>query len=86
MPQRIRIVNPGGAGWQTKITDAETGDDLLNLSHVEIAIDMQGMPTATVYTFIAPEVDLTVFAQQKNVCPCCRQVVTIGNTTESNQQ
>lgn len=75
MPRRIRITNPGGAGWQTKITDAETGEELVNLSHVEVAIDLRGMPTAVVYSFIAPEVDLTVFAEQKNVCPCCRQVV-----------
>lgn len=75
MAKRVRIYNPGGAGWQTKVTDAETGEEILNLSHVEVAIDLRGMPTATVYSFIAPEVDLTVFAEQKNVCPCCRQVI-----------
>lgn len=73
--RRVKIYNPGGAGWQTTVTDIETGSEIANISHIEMAIDLRGMPTATVYTFVAPEVDLTVFAEQKNVCPCCRQVI-----------
>ena len=77
--RRVKIYNPGGAGWQTKVTDVETGEEIVNISQVEVVISTQGMPTATVYTFIAPEVDLTVFAEQKNVCPCCRQVIDVTN-------
>jgi hypothetical protein len=80
MSKRVKIFNPGGAGWQTKVMDAETGEEMLDLSHIEIGIDLRGMPTATIYTFIAPEVDITVNAEVKQVCPCCRQVIEHGQS------
>ncbi|HEX3640182.1 MAG TPA: hypothetical protein VHV10_02710 [Ktedonobacteraceae bacterium] len=70
-PRRVHIQNDGGPGYQTKITDADTGQFIDKIFHVRLVdLDVHGMPQAILWMH-APAVDVTVNAHIINVCPYC---------------
>lgn len=77
--KQVRIVNEGNASYQTKITDAETGEALTNVRRVEITLDVAEHPQAILYT-VLPAVDVTIEATEKKICPCC------GREMDENEQ
>jgi len=80
---KVRIVNNGQPGWMTQVTDAETGKPIPMVRHIDISLGVQGVPTATIFTHVLPEIDVTVEGVIKNTCPCCGQEVPILNTPEA---
>lgn len=70
---KVRITHDGNgpAGYNTKITDAETGEPLGYVQRVEMDIQANGDPVIAVLTVAMPVVDVIADAEIKRVCPCC---------------
>ena len=70
--KRVHITNEGQAAWLTKITDAETGEDIPNVQRVDLSFDCRAKeaPIAIIYSML-PKVDVVVNAQVRHVCPYC---------------
>lgn len=69
--KRVRIVNDGQAAYMTKITNAETGEDIPHVLDININIAAnKPMPSAVIITAM-PIVDVIVDAVIRQVCPCC---------------
>jgi hypothetical protein len=79
---KVRIVNNGQPGWMTQVTNAETGKPIPAVRHIDISLGVQGVPTATIFTHILPEIDVTVEGVIENTCPCCGRSVPVLNTPE----
>lgn len=68
---KVRIQNDSGVGYQTKITNAETGEDLSSkIFRVELELDVTKVAMATVFMY-TPVVDVIADAEIRKVCPCC---------------
>lgn len=73
MSSKVRIVNNGGPGHQTEVTDTETGKAIPHVTDIDISISVKGVPTATLHT-IMPIVDVVVDAEEKQICPVCHRI------------
>ena len=72
-PRRVRIVNDGGPGYATKITDAETGQHIDNVFHIRLVdIDVKDVPRAILWTY-TPVVDVVAYADIVDCCKYCGQ-------------
>jgi hypothetical protein len=75
---KIHIVSNGNAR-STRITDAETGEDLSgHLLVTEIHIDARDTFPHAILTCAMPPVDLIADAEIKRICPCCGRPVDEG--------
>src|ERR1700739_3903026 len=69
--RRVRIQNDGGPGYNTKITDADTGKSIYRVFHCRLVdINVQEMPKAILWMY-TPVVDVTVDADVVTQCPYC---------------
>lgn len=70
----LRIVSEDGNGYNTKIFDAETGQDItskLNAYRVEIVLPVDGAVSATISSW-TPKTEIVVQEAQINrKCPYC---------------
>ena len=72
-PRRIRIVNDGGPGYATRITDADTGEHIDNIFHIRLVdIDVHDLPRAILWAHM-PVVDVIANAEVIECCPYCGQ-------------
>ncbi len=81
---RVRIQNDGSHGYDTKITDAETGVEISQVAALTWTFDcndkqFNGMPKALL-TIFDPVVDIIVDAEIRHVCPVCGRDVVEGDT------
>ena len=67
---RIRIQNGGTEGYNTKITDAETGSEVENVGSLTWSFDYRSMPTV-VLTVFDPVIDIIADAEIRHICPAC---------------
>jgi len=71
---KIHVQNNGGPAMDTKITDANTGRELENVSGLSWIVDLNdpslrnGKITLTLWE---PIIDVIVDAEIKKICPCC---------------
>lgn len=76
VPHKIRITNDGKMGWQTNVTDAQTGEPLNHLRIDEIHITMREIPHAIVHCQ-RPFLDIIAETQlEQCVCPDCGRPYT----------
>lgn len=68
--KRVRITNDGQPSWLTKITNAETGEEIPRIRNITIRMNNDLIPSAYITTEM-PIVDVVVDAEIKQVCPCC---------------
>lgn len=70
---RVRIQHDGNgpAGYNTHITDAETGEPLGYVQRVEMDIQANSDPVTAILTVAMPVLDIIADAEIKHVCPCC---------------
>lgn len=70
----LRIVNEVGVGYQTKVLDAETGEDLtsrLSIADISLRIKVNEPITADIMAY-PQKIDITMEeAQIRRVCPYC---------------
>src|SRR5437899_147820 len=72
-PRRVRIVNNGGPGYATQITDANTGQHISNVFHIRLVdIDVKDVPRAILWTHM-PVVDVIANAEVVECCLYCGQ-------------
>src|SRR2546421_3535474 len=70
-PRRVRIVNDGGPGYATQITDADTGQHISNVFHIRMVdIDVKDVPRAILWTHM-PVVDVIANADVVECCLYC---------------
>jgi len=80
-PRRVRIVNNGGPGYATQITDADTGQHIGNAFHIRMVdIDVKDVPRAILWTYM-PIVDVIANADIVDCCRYCGQ-----QKPDANQQ
>src|SRR5205807_1306754 len=80
-PRRVRIVNDGGPGYATQITDADTGQHISNVFHIRLVdIDVKDVPRAILWTHM-PVVDVIANADVVECCLYCGQ-----QKPDANQQ
>lgn len=72
--KRVRIVNNGQPAHMTSVTNAETGEEIPNVSHVGITLYSTGRAIATITTEL-PMVDIIADAEIEQVCQCCGRIV-----------
>ena len=85
-PRRVRIQNDGRPGYDTKITDAETGQDISHIYHVKVIdIDVRDNPRVLMWAH-NPVVDVVGYAETINVCPLCKAQRNVEPTTEDGQE
>lgn len=85
LPQRVRIQNDGFPGYATKVTDAETGQDISHIYHVKIVdIDVRDTPRVLMWAH-NPVMDITGVAEITNVCPLCKAQRNV-EPTEDDQE
>jgi len=73
-PRRVRIVNDGGPGYATTITDADTGQHISNVFHIRLVdIDVKDVPRAILWTHM-PVVDVIAYADIVDCCRYCGQM------------
>jgi hypothetical protein len=80
--QRIKIENDTGIGYQTKVTDAETGEMIERVAKVSMVMDTHSALVAEL-TVYAPIVSVLAYAQIRSICPCCG--AAIEEDDERNQ-
>jgi hypothetical protein len=68
---KVRIVNDGGPGYATKITNAETGEDLSGLQLTEAHIRVRDNIPTIILTSVLPVLDITGEAKIIYRCPHC---------------
>lgn len=83
MKVRIQHDGKGPAGYNTRITDAETGEPLGYVQRVEMDIQANGDPVTAILTIAMPVIDVIADAEIKHVCPCCGREQEQEITTES---
>jgi hypothetical protein len=74
MTAKVRIQNDGQAAYFTKITNAETGEDIPMVQRVKLVYDARDRashPPRAILTVAYPLVDIIVDAEIKHVCPYC---------------
>src|SRR5579859_4649256 len=70
--RRVRIQNDGDPGYNTKITDADTGQSIDNIYHAKIVdIGVRDNPRILLWAH-NPVVDITGVAETTHVCPLCK--------------
>jgi hypothetical protein len=67
---KVRIQNDGYEGWNTKITDSETGEPLTHLRVDEVHILMKEMPHAILHCQ-RPVLDIIADAHITYTCTAC---------------
>ena len=60
--RRIKIVNDTGIGKMTKITFADTGEEILGIRNIELDIPVNGIISAKL-EFIIPEITIEACAK-----------------------
>jgi hypothetical protein len=74
----VRIFNDTGIGYGTKVTDAETGEEVKNVAFISLNFGPCDRMQAIIHV-INPVIDVIADADIRQVCPCCGQMV-IGET------
>ena len=83
--RRVRIQNDGGPGYNTKITDADTGQPIDHIYHAKVVdIGVRDNPRVLLWAH-NPVVDITGVAETTNVCPLCKARRNV-EPTEDNQE
>lgn len=71
--KRVRIVYEGdNKPFSTKITDAETGEEMPGIFKAVVLFDVSAVPQA-ILSMYAPVVDVVVDASVIHHCPYCRR-------------
>ncbi len=68
---KVRIFNEGQPAYQTTVTDAETGEQVANVTDVDLHISVRDPYPYALLTVATPVVDVIVDAEIRRVCPCC---------------
>lgn len=69
---KVRIQNDGTAQYNTKITNAETGEDIEHVLRVDIKpLEAQKEMVEAVITIALPMIDVIADAEIRHVCPYC---------------
>lgn len=83
--RRVRVQNDGYAGYTTRVTDVDTGQDIGNVYHVKVVdIDVHDTPRVLMWAH-NPIVDVVGVAETINVCPLCKAHRNV-EPTEDNQE
>ena len=75
--RKIRIQNDGQPAHMTKVTDAETGENIDYVMRIDLVIDAnedefrRSMPYVIMHVGWLPIVDVIVDAEIRKVCPVC---------------
>ena len=73
---KVRIQNDGKPGYFTRVTDAETGEELhINLVHLEIDVKSRIPYAQFVSLFSAPAMDIVADASITRICRHCGQLL-----------
>lgn len=74
--QRVKIEYDGGSVYNTKVTDADTGETIPNVYRVDFTLDASAkdVPTVVLHTYL-PAISVTAAASIHEVCPCCGREV-----------
>ncbi len=72
--KRVKIEYGGGPGYNTKVTDADTGETIPGVFRVDLTLEATQIPIAKLYTYM-PATNVTVEATTHAVCPYCGQEV-----------
>lgn len=73
---KVRIFNEGQPAYQTTVTDAETGEQVANVTDVDLHISVHDPFPYALLTVATPVVDVIADADIKRVCPCCGRAWT----------
>ena len=68
---KVRIFNEGQSSYMTTVTDTETGEQLANVTDVDLHISVRDPYPYALLTVANPVVDVIVEAEIRRVCPCC---------------
>src|SRR5882762_7335090 len=83
--RRVRVQNDGGPGYNTKITDADTGQPIDNIYHVKVVdIGVRDNPRVLLWAH-NPVIDITGVAETINVCPLCKAWRNVEPTEEGKE-
>lgn len=67
----MKIRNDGQPAHATKVTNAETGEEITNAFRFDLDVSKnKGIPIAVLYAYL-PLIDWTGEAEITRVCPCC---------------
>lgn len=84
--KRVRIVYEGdNAPFSTKITDAETGEEMPGIFKAVVLFDASAVPQA-ILSMYAPVVDVTLDASIVHHCPYCRRPLDEQPAENTDQQ
>lgn len=73
--EKVRIVNNGsGKPFDTKVMNAETGEEITSVFKAELTFEASSAPTAVLHMWM-PLVDVTLDATAIHYCPLCRREV-----------
>jgi hypothetical protein len=61
--RRVRIVNDGGSGYATKVTDADTGELIDGVAKIELIIEASKDPVKAKLTILRPAIDIIADAE-----------------------
>lgn len=71
--RRIKVSYDGsGHSYNARIVDAKTGEIINYISRVEITLDVNEVPRATLH-MIMPVLDIEIDADVHTICPLCGQ-------------
>ena len=83
--RRVRVQNDGQAGYATRVTDVDTGQDISNIYHVKVVdINVRDTPRVLMWAH-NPVVDVVGVAETINVCPLCKAHRNV-EPAEDNQE
>ena len=68
---KIRITNDGQPGYATRITNAETGEEIPNVMRVQLDLSVTGDVPKALLIIALPVLDVIADADTLHVCPCC---------------
>jgi hypothetical protein len=68
--KRVRIFNDQRAAYNIKVTDAETGALIENVSRISFDVRTKDPMRAVLY-IASPIVDIIADADIRHICPCC---------------
>jgi len=69
--KKVRVFNDGKPAYMTTVTDIETGEQMENITDVDVHISMRDPYPYALLTVATPTVDVIVDAELRRVCPCC---------------
>jgi len=81
--KNVRIVNDGKPGYDTLVTDADTGTEILHVMAVDVHLEANRELPQAILTMGLPIVDIIADAEIKQVCPCCGRPVEQQPAPES---